>query len=672
MNPPTRVRFVFILINHALHARRLMRAMTLVAASVTAAPVDAADPQAAVTLAMEIDARQLPRKLLESHQTIPLDSSVPQTHGKLALWYPKWVPGAHAPGGPVGNVAGILITDQNQRHLDWHRTPGEVYRIEVMPRSDTTQLHIHLRYITNQPTTGSFGCDSFGSESLGVISPNTVLMCLEGNDIDQTRIVSTLILPDSWQCGTALHPVPDKNPPIDAKTAEPANTIRFQAVSLRTFVDSPILCGRYRRVYDLVEDDEQGRIPPHRLHIFSEAESALKVDDALLARLRQMVTQTARLMQSFPFENFDVLLATTDLLPANGLEHAQSSFNVLGQNALQSVDNLKGWNRLLIPHEYLHAWCGKYRIPGGMLKQDFSTPLDTDLLWVYEGLTQYLGELIEARSGLMSEEEFRHRLSIEVRNATYQQGRNWRTLADTGAASHLLRDGSNAWPRLRRSQDYYMEGMLFWLEADAVIRGCTDQTRSLDDFCRAFFRGDRGSARPRGFSRDEIVDTLKDVADFDWDAFVRRRVEMTSLKFPPEVVERLGMTVEFVSERPKIPDTTYRAFSGVDAYDSLGCSIQTDGMVKDVLLGSVADQAGLGPGMKIVGVNDHTWSVSRMEEAVTQSTTRGEITLMVVNGDSLSAYVLKYDGGPRYLELQPAPSTPDVLKDILQPLPSLK
>ncbi len=642
-------------------------ASLLAAATLSTQRLHAIEPQESDALSIEINATRLPRKLLESHQTIPVEMLHASDHGKLALWYPKWVPGAHAPAGPVANVAGIIVTDQNQRRLKWQRSAGEVYRIEVTLREDTTLLHVYLRYITNQPTTGSFGCDSFGSELLGVISPNTVLMCPEGMDIDETRITAQLTLPDHWQVGSALPIAVRSDSSEKPAETDAANIVRFHPVSLRTFVDSPVLCGRYSKVYDLVEPDRQHQIPPHRLHVFSEAESVLKVDEQLLARLRQMVTQTALLMDSHPFETFEILLATTDVLPANGLEHARSSFNVLGQRTLQSVDKLKGWNRLLLPHEYLHAWCGKYRIPRGMLQQDFSTPLDTDLLWVYEGLTQYLGELMEARSGLMSEDEFRNRLAIEVRHAMYQQGRHWRSLADTASASYLLRDGSVAWPRLRRSQDYYMEGMLFWLEADSIIRGRTDHARSLDDFCRAFFHCDQPTALPRGFSREEIVSTLKDIVDFDWDKFVQRRIEMTSLKFQPEVVERLGWTVQYSNQPAAIPDSTYRAFSDVDAYDSLGCSIAADGVVRDILLDSAADQAGLGPGMKIVAVNDHAWSVARMHDALAMSVTRGQMELLVVNGDSFSPYVIKYDGGPRYLVLQRQEGMPDLLPQILQP-----
>jgi predicted metalloprotease with PDZ domain len=304
-----------------------------------------------------------------------------------------------------------------------------------------------------------------------------------------------------------------------------------------------------------------------------------------------------------------------------------------------------------------------------MLTHDFQTPLDTDLLWVYEGLTQYLGELIEARSGLMDPAEFRNRLSIEVRQATYQQGRQWRSLQDTAAASHLLRDSSAAWSRLRRSQDYYMEGMLFWLEADAIIRSESGGAKSLDDFCQAFFAcspEDR-DLLPKAFTKEELIQDLNNVVKFDWQRLIQRRIEMPIPKFQPEVVERLGLAVQYSNEPDAIPDATYRSFPAVDAYDSIGCAIGSDGMVKDLLLGSAADQAALGPGMKIIGVNDHAWSVQRMQDAIAMSATRGQIDLMVVNGDSFHTHVVKYDGGPRYMVLKRQAGMPDLLSEILKP-----
>lgn len=394
----------------------------------------------------------------------------------------------------------------------------------------------------------------------------------------------------------------------------------------------------------------------------------LEVPNEVLSKFRKMVTQTALLFQSHPFDQFDILLATSDVLGRNGLEHSKSSFNILGQRSLQSLDQLKGWDRLLIPHEYIHAWCGKYRRPAGMLTNDFHTDQETNLLWVYEGLTQYLGELVKARCGLMGPQDFQDRFAIEIRRAMHQQGREWRSLSDTGACSHTLRSGSSSWPRLRRSQDYYMEGMLFWLEADAIIRHETNGKKSLDDFCRDFFQVSPGLKHPHPYHRQDVVDALARTAEFDWNGLITRRIEQVSDRFDPQVVDRLGYTIQYSNEKPEIPEKTFRRVSGVDAIDSLGAIFTANGMVSDLLLESPVDKAGLGPGMKILGINGHAWSENRMLDAISMSATTGKIELMVVSGDSFNTHTIHYDGGPRYLTLVRKDGSQDRLGEILQPL----
>ncbi len=578
------------------------------------APHLAADPPPP-TLAIDIDASDLPRKLLSAKITLPCDGLIPVDGADLGLWYPKWVPGSHGPGGPVANVAGLRISDSSGHPLLWQRAVGEFYKVVVRVPRGTSALHVDIRYITNQPTSTSSGHDTFGSALLGFVSANTVLMYPEGIDLDTTQVAASIALPEDWVVSTALHG--------KVEATGGSNRVTFQPISLRTFVDSPMMCGRYRKVYDLVEPG-QDRIPPHRLHIFSECESVLDVNAEILQRMRQMVTQAARLFASHPFDEFQVLLATTDVLPRNGLEHASSTFNVLGQRSLQDPANLKGWDRLLVPHEYIHAWCGKYRRPKGMVTTDYHTDKATDLLWVYEGLTQYLGEVIEARCGFMTADEFRQRLAIEIRAARLQQGRDWRSLTDTGACSQLLRDASSSWPRLRRSQDYYMEGMMFWLEVDAIIRGQTGGKKSLDNFCRTFFQYDADRPGPLGFTRGDIVEALNQLVPYDWDGLIKRRIESPREQFDPVLVELLGYRIAFTDEKPDIPDSTFRYVTGIDALDSLGAVFSDDGTVSDLLLDSPAHSAKLGPGMKVTGVNGHAWSVNRMEDAIKASKTARE------------------------------------------------
>lgn len=631
-------------------------------------PIAAEQPRAAMHL--EIDARDLPRSLLQATVTVSLEPQ-DQDH-EVALWYPKWVPGSHGPGGAVANLAGLKVLAEQGQPLTWRRTPGEVYRIVVRVPAQTNQLTVNLRYIANQPTTNSMGHDSFGSPTVGIISPSTVLLYREGDAIDHTMITTGLRLPAGWQAATALQAAQDSQAahgPQDSPVPQAA-VYQYAATSLRNLVDSPIMCGQHYQAYAWDFTGQDVAIAPHVLHVFSEDATAVQLDPQILGCLQNMVIQTARLTGSQPFDQFDILLALTDHLPSNGLEHSRSTLNVLPPRSMQSLSALKGWSRLLIPHEYLHTWCGKYRRPAEMATTDFHTPQGTDLLWVYEGLTQYLGEVIEARCGLMEVSEFRDRIAVELRNAAHQQNRRWRPLLDTAAASHVLRDRSAAWPKLRGSQDYYMEGMLFWLEADAIIRNATDQQRSLDDFCKLFFAVAKPTATathcpPKPHDRDEIVRLLGRVVRYDWDGLIKRRVESMWDHHDPQVADLLGYTFGFSDRRPSIPAATFRLPSGSDHYDSLGMLVASDGKITDVQLDSPADRAKLSPGMRIVGIDQHQWNGERLERAVQASANSPPIQLLVADGEQLKTVHLQYSGGQRYLTLASAPGRTDLLPLIL-------
>jgi predicted metalloprotease with PDZ domain len=614
----------------------------------------------AATTRMEItiDARELPRKLLRATLNIHFNEAVEEA----SLWYPKWVPGSHAPGGPLANVAGMKFCDDRGQVLAWTREPGEPFLLNVASPGGTKRLDVELLYISDQPTTNSMGHDVFGSPHLGIISPGCVLLYPDGANIDELLIDSQLKLPNGWVASSALQN-------SEPETAD--SKVAYTAATLRTFVDSPIMCGRFRTIYDLQPTDCPVPVVPHRLHVFGDSDEGAGLPQELIQVFSEMVRQTAILTGSQPFDRFEILLAATRNLPSNGLEHSRSTMNVLPPEALRSVASLKGWNRLLIPHEYLHAWCGKYRRPDRMATTDFHTPKGTELLWVYEGLTQYLGELIEARCGLMNKDEFRHRVSVELRNAYHQHNRQWRSLDDTAAASMMLRDGSRSWSRHRGGQDYYMEGMLFWLEVDGLLRQMTQGEKSLDDFCAVFFAADEPATAvksvPKAFDRTEIVRILDSLLPYDWDGLIRRRVESPQQVFEPKLAEVLGYRFEPLAERPSIPAGTFRFRGGLDEYDSIGAIIAEDGTVLEIMLGSAADRGRLDPGIKIIGIAGYTFNSRRLRQAIRQAAdTKEPIELLVVVGEQLKPLHLQYYDGPRYLAMVRHATAPDLLESILE------
>ena len=631
--------------------RRLMCGMFSMLLLIASTP---AIGQEAPDSTLAIDTADLDRNLLHAKQTITLDGDVSRAGGDLALWYPKWVPGSHAPGGPIQNLAGLVITDTDGHTIDWNRTPGEVYRIIAHVPPETGGLVIDFTYIANQATANSEGTDVWASESLGIISPNAVLVYPEGIEDNQWTVQCSISLPDDWSSATAM-----------AQKTRIGSTITYEPVPLRRLVDSPIMIGRHKETYQLTEPDEQ---PPQRMHVFSEREDAVELNEDVLANFREMVRQASLLFQSHPFPSFDILLATTDELPANGLEHRRSSLDVLGLGVLDSPDSLTGWNAMLIPHEYVHAWCGKYRRPAPMANTNYHTPKGTNLLWVYEGLTQYLGEVIETRAGMNSPEQYEWDIKLRMRAASLRQGRSWRPLIDTAAASHTLRARSDTWGDLRRGQDYYYEGSLVWLAADAKIRELTGGERSLDDFCHSFFAVDDPESEFKPYTRQDVIDELNKVAEYDWATFIADRID-TIGSDPLLLATDLGYSVEYASEPPMGPDGS--PMNVLDARDSIGLRVRDDGTIRDVLLGSIADGAGLAPGMTILGVGWSGWtptfSKEAFEKALQMTPNTGELDLIVRSGSLILVKTISYDKGPRYMTFVRQDEAPDVIGAIVMP-----
>lgn len=602
---------------------------------------------------VEIDATDLPRGLVRSTIEIDLARDLLEPDGSLVLRYPQWVPGVHAPGGPIQNLAGFSVRTGAGDEVPWRREPGDVFRFLIEPPEGASTLEIDLRYIANQPTSNSRGIDCFGSPEIGFLSPNTVLLVPERVPASEWLIETTLVLPDGWQVRCA----------IDAVEMEGSTVVLEQADAIE-LVDTPIMVGAHVVSYDLSDGAPAGT-PPHELHVFSEIESATRIDEDVLENYRGMVAQATHLFGSHPFAEYDVLLATSEALGRNGLEHLRSSFNSIPLETLDDPENLTGWDRMLVPHEYVHAWCGKYRRPEGMLTDDFHTPKGTELLWVYEGLTQYLGELLEVRSGMGSVEDYRWTLLTRLRWARLQQGRQWRPLIDTASSSHLLRGGSHSWGGLRRGQDYYAEGALIWMEADAIIRTESGGERSLDDFCHRFFLAPEGDAEPRPFDRDEVIETLDAVQPYDWDRFFYERVEAVAPRPNLGLAGLLGYSIQYTNEPPRGPRG--QRIDPTDARDSLGLSVGGSGHVRTVLLGSPADDAGLAPGMDIIGVDGYAWSRQRFADALEDSAGSGELVLLVQSGDRFQNVVVRYEGGPRYMTLVEDEASPGLFNKILEP-----
>ncbi|HSG98601.1 MAG TPA: hypothetical protein VLB27_01035, partial [candidate division Zixibacteria bacterium] len=352
----------------------------------------------------------------------------------------------------------------------------------------------------------------------------------------------------------------------------------------------------------------------------------------------------------------------------HGLEHRECSLNGVKADELRNAD----WDDkrvvYLLPHEFAHAWCGKYRRPAGMYKDNFMDTKRTDLLWVYEGMTQYLGYLLAVRCGYADSLKFVDDLAGDITGLILMKGREWRPLRDTEVSAYTLRGGSDHWAYLRRSQDYYREGAVFFFEINAMLRNLTDGQKSLDDFCRSFFAPREPDAPARPFTREEVVTELAALAPYNWDSLIEARVYQTQERFAPTVAEALGYRLEYTTEAPARYGKWEKRYHGTYFLESLGLSLSSAGQITSLVPGSPADNAGLAQNNTVIGVEGKKYSAKRLEDAVRNTATSGAVNLLVLNGETYKEVVIPYDGGLRYYTLIRRDDAPDRLMEILRPL----
>lgn len=598
------------------------------------------------SLSIEVDARDLPRKLLHARIVVPV------APGEQRFAYPKWMPGTHASSGPVQNVGGLRFVTNDGAALEWKRDDVEFWQFLCTVPDGVKELTIEVDYICSQPDANSRGIDSFGNSLVGVINWNTCLvypLAWKPGDV-QTSL--SLRLPNAWKYATALE-----------TTREKDGVVSFKPEPLDELIDSPLICGEHLRTIPLEQN-----FKPALLHLVSESESATNLKPELIGKYAKVVAEAGEIFKSAPYDTYHFLVTCSDDIPANGLEHRRSSLNGVGERDLIEEEPIKGWVGYLLPHEFVHAWCGKYRRPAEMVTGDFHSPQHTELLWVYEGLTQYLGEILNVRTGIWELDHYKRHLANDISFLKSQTGRQWRPLEDTAVASGQLRERSTYWGGLRRNQDYYTEGKLLWLEIDAKIRDATSGAKSLDDFLGAFFAVDAAKLPVSPFTHDEMCDALRVVVPLDWEAFLESRVGETQESLPLDVVGLIGYRLQYATEAPEYVMEREKERKYVAALDALGADIGDSGEVRsNIVPGSPVDAAKLGPGSTIIGVNGRKFSKDRMKDAIKDSVTRGNIELLVLNGDAYRTVVLDYKDGAKYLELVRDESKPDNLAAICAP-----
>jgi predicted metalloprotease with PDZ domain len=603
----------------------------------------ASGPKPAIKL--DVDATDVARKVLRARLQIPAQP------GLLTLVYPKWLPGYHAPTGPIGDLVGLKLSVAG-KPIQWRRDAEDMYAFAANLPVGASSLDVALDYLSPVGADESASGAS-ATAQLADICWNEVLLYPRGAKASEIQYAPTLRLPAGWQFGTALAPA-----------HQAGGVVQFEPVSLETLVDSPVVAGAYFRTVDL----SPGGKVPHLLHIVADSAAALEIKSENSRHLSHLVAETGALFGARHYQAYHFLLTLSDHVAHFGLEHHESSDNRQVEKYLVNADSLK-LEAGLLPHEMVHSWNGKYRRPAGLATPDFQQPMHGELLWVYEGLTEYLGLLLTARCGLWTDETFRQSLALDAARLDNQPGRTWRPLVDTTVAAQLLYEARREGSSWRRSVDFYPEGGLIWLEADVLIRQQSQGRRSLDDFCRKFYGSPSSPPRVVPYTLDDVLAALNEVAPRDWRQFFQARVYETTPRAPLGGLEGAGWRLVYSNTVPEMLRVTQSGLKFTDLRFSLGLTIKEDGAVQDVIPGSPADKAGVGAAMKMVAVNGRRYSADILRTAVQVARTNATpIELLVENEDYFKSCKVDYHGGEKYPWLERDTTKPDLLTEILKPL----
>jgi predicted metalloprotease with PDZ domain len=588
---------------------------------------------AAQTISLTVDATKSPEKLLRSHEVIPVSP------GPLTIYYPKWIPGEHGPSGPITSVTGLKF-EGNGKVIPWQRDLLDVFIFHVDIPPGVSKLEASFDFI--EPEGNS------ATNNLTVLEWNDVVLYPAGTRAEEQTYDARLILPEGWKFGSSL--------PVESESGK---EIVFKPISLDLLVDSPVIAGQYYRAIDITPPGEPIH---HELDLVADSAVALNLSPENQKQMTNLVAESGKLFGTRHYHDYHFLLTLSDHVAHFGLEHHESNDSRLPERVLISPDagmSLGG----LLAHEFVHSWNGKFRRPADLTVPYYQQPMETDLLWGYEGLTDYLGPMLAARSGLWSNDEYHEYLaSIAAMLGPGRPGRTWRPLLDTAIGEPGL-EGGRGWFTWKRGTDYYDEGDLLWLEVATMIHSQSHGQKTIDDFCQAFHGGANNGPEVKTYTFDELVAALNAVAPFDWASFFHTRLNSTRPEAPTGGIENGGWKVVFSGEPSKL---TGRRGGATDVY-SIGLELSPEGAVSDSIVGGPAFNAGISSGMKVIGVNGRVYTHDLLEDAVKASKdSSAPISLLVVNDDFINTANINYHGGERYPHLVRDEQKPDYLDELIK------
>jgi len=603
------------------------------------------------TLSLKVDLGDASRRIFHVREVMPVSP------GPLTLYYPKWIPGEHAPSGPLQNMAGLVITADGET-LPWRRDLVDMYAIHLIVPQGVHDLGVAFDFLS--PTSGGeFGQSVSATSNIVDLEWNQVLVYPAGYVSKAITFSASVKLPAGWQYATALEP-----------HHSGSGDVQFKSVTLNNLVDSPLIAGEYFRQVDL----DPGATVPVYMDIVSDGPENLVITPEQIQHYRNLVQQAYKTFGSHHYDSYHFLFTLSDNTGHFGLEHHQSSDDRTWADYFTHPDTTLVGSGLL-PHEYTHSWNGKFRRPYDLWTPDFnSMPEKDDLLWVYEGLTEYLGEVMTARSGLWTREDYRQALALTAATMDHMPGRTWRPLQDTADEASILYYAPGAWHNWRRNAgDFYAEGTLLWLDVDTKIRELSHDHRSLNDFAREFFGINKGSYVTVTYNFDDVVNALNKVQPYDWAGFLKHILDTTQYHAPLEGITRGGYRLVYTDQPSKYEKASDKVRKQLNAMFSIGLQLDMEdknkGAVQDVLWNGPAYKAGLAPGMQIIAVNGRAFTPEVFRDAIrrAQSST-APIQLLVKNLDYYKTYAVDYHGGLKYPHLERVQSQADYLDQIITPL----
>lgn len=582
---------------------------------------------------LAVDATETAHKVFRVRQRLPLPGD--DRDGPVTLMYPQWQLASHAPTIAAGRLAGLevwacrtsAVCDQR---LDWQRDAVDMHAIHIQPPPGTRELALSFVYLS--PRAGNV---AMGRHIVNVGWAPLVLYPA-GVAANRVAVAARVKLPTGMSFAIGLQ-----------GAVQQGDEVTLPTVPLDVLVDSPLVAGHHLRRWAL---SDRPTAPVH-LSLFANRPEDLALSDEQLAAYRDVVVQVQSLFGNWRREPYEFLMVLDENMGGpGGIEHRRSTELFLPAN-LHTEPEGQLRNLDLMAHEYIHAWNGTQFMPTGMASPHFNQPLRAEMMWVYEGLTQYWGKVIAARAGLRTRQEALDDLALDAAQAQTRASRAWKPIDDSGHDPINISGRGIEWPDLTGKKDYYTDGPLLWLAVDLEIRARTGQRKSLDDFAKLFFRADVPGAGPVTYNEADLYAALNAVAPADWPAFFRARLQARDGEALLTGLAQGGYRLVYDDEPTETFEQDAQSRGVDDFIHSLGLAAAPNGVLRFVRWNGPAFRAGLSAGARLTKVNGEAYSAQVLRTALVQSPAGTLRVDALVDGESV-ATTIAYTGGLRYPKLE--------------------